>query len=296
MQWINYHHLYYFYVIASEGGVTEATSTLKLAQSTLSAQLKQFEDVIGYKLFERKHRRLILTDVGQKVFEYAHEIFSLGSELRVSLKSFEDSLRVSLKVGVVDSVPKQISKDLFAKVYGHNSNVQVTFFEESLNSLCARLEEHEIDIILANDKPPKEGKRSQFHAKLIGELKVVFVTRSDRFLLKEDLPRSLDQQPVIMPSEKSPLHAEIMEHFRVKHIHPKIVAEVDDIELQKMLILEGYGFAALPIASVAAELNAGEMIRLSETPICHESLWLITGHRLVHNPVAKELLESFRPK
>ena len=115
-------------------------------------------------------------------------------------------------------------------------------------------------------------------------------------MLKEDLPRSLDQQPVIMPSEKSPLHAEIMEHFRVKHIHPKIVAEVDDIELQKMLILEGYGFAALPIASVAAELNAGEMIRLSETPICHESLWLITGHRLVHNPVAKELLESFRPK
>ena len=112
MQWLNYHHLYYFYTIASAGGVTEATKKLRLAQSTLSAQLKQFEETIGYKLFHRKNRRLILTDVGSKVFDYAHEIFSLGEELRESIGNFEESLRVSIRVGIMDSIPKSISRNL----------------------------------------------------------------------------------------------------------------------------------------------------------------------------------------
>lgn len=293
MQWLNYHHLYYFYVIASEGSVTAATSKLKLAQSTLSAQLKQFEDVIGFKLFDRKHRKLILTDVGRKVFDYANEIFSLGNELRDSLGDFEDSLSVSIRVGVMDSIPKRLSRDIFKMIAeAHGARTIIT--EESLPSLCNRLENHEIDLILANDKPPTEGKKSRFHAKLVGELKVVFVTTPDRIDLKNNLPRSLNNQPMIMPGEHSPLRNEVLEHFKIKHIHPRIIAEVDDVELQKMLVLDGHGFTALPLISVREELRSGTLVRLSETPICHENLWLISGHRLVHNPISKMLLETFR--
>ena len=294
MQWLNYHHLYYFYVIASEGSVTEAAGKLKLAQSTLSAQLKQFEDVIGFKLFERKHRKLTLTDVGLKVFDYAHEIFSLGNELRDSIGDFEDSLRVSFRLGVMDCIPKKLSRDLFKKI-AETDGARMVFTEESLPSLCNRLEKHEIDLILANDKPPTEGKKSRFHAKLVGELKVVFVTTPDRMDLKKDIPRSLNNQPMIMPGEHSPLRNEILEHFKIKHIQPNIVGEVDDIELQKMLVLDGHGFTALPLISVEEELKNGSLIRLSDTPICHENLWLISSHRLVHNPIAKILLDTFRP-
>ena len=149
--------------------------------------------------------------------------------------------------------------------------------------------------MLLNDKPPTEGKKSRFHAKLIGELKVVFVAAPDRMDLKKELPRSLNNQPMIMPGVNSPLRNEVMEHFKIKHIQPLIVAEVDDIELQKMLVLDGHGFTVLPLLAVDEELRSGRLVRLSETPICHENLWLISGHRLVHNPIAKMLLESFRP-
>lgn len=294
MQWLNYHHLYYFYIIASEGSVTEATTKLKLAQSTLSAQLKQFEDTIGYKLFERKHRRLILTDVGKRVFEYAHEIFSLGNELRDSLGKYEDSLQVSIRVGVMDSIPKKLSRDLFAKIQS-DYGARATFYEESLPSLCDKLENHEIDIIFANDKPPTEGKKSKFHSKLIGEIAAAFVCSPDSIELKKNIPRSLNNQPMIMPGFNSPLRREVIEHFRIKHIQPLIVAEVDDIELQKMLVLDGHGFSVMPLISVDDELKTGKLFNLSQTPICHENLWLISGHRLVHNPIAKMLLESFRP-
>ena len=79
--WLNYHHLYYFKVIATEGSIAKASKTLRLGQPTLSAQLKLLEDVIGQKLFERQNRRLILTDAGRVALDYANEIFRLGSEL-----------------------------------------------------------------------------------------------------------------------------------------------------------------------------------------------------------------------
>jgi DNA-binding transcriptional LysR family regulator len=86
----------------------------------------------------------------------------------------------------------------------------------------------------------------------------------------------------------------VLEHFKIKHIQPLVVGEVDDLELQKMLVLDGHGFTALPLMSVENELKNGKLVRLSDTPICHENLWLISAHRLVHNPIAKMLLEDFK--
>ena len=291
MNWLNYHHLYYFYTIASEGGVTEATYKLKLAQSTLSAQLKQFEEVIGYKLFERKNRRLTLTDVGHRVYEYAHEIFSLGEELRDSLSNLEHSLRLSLRIGVMDSIPKGICREMVA-IASRENKARITIFEESLEALSKRLANHEIDLILANDKPPGD-KNSNFHAKLIGNLQVIFVGNTSQSHLIANQPRSLNNQPVIMPGLHSPLRSELIELFKINHIQPIVVAEVDDLELQKMLILDGHGFGALPTISVKNELKTGQIIRISDTAICHENLWVITTHRLVHHPIAKFLIEHF---
>lgn len=295
MQWLNYHHLYYFYVIASEGSVTAATSKLKLAQSTLSTQLKQFEEVIGYELFERKHRKLRLTDVGQRVFDYAHEIFSLGSELKESLGAFEDSLKVSIRIGIMDSIPKSISRQLFSLIT-REFGAKINIIEEGLHSLCAKLENHELDLLLTNDKPPLYEDKTKFHAKLIGELKVGFVATSINAHLLKDFPRSLNNHPMILPGKNSSIRAKVLEYFKIKHIQPKIVAEIDDIELQKMLVLDGHGSTVSPLKSVEKELQNGSLIKLNSTPICRENLWLITGYRLVQNPVAKMLLEKFHPE
>ncbi len=293
MQWLNYHHLYYFYTIAREGSVTLATKKTKLAQSTLSAQLKQFEDSIGYQLFERRNRRLFLTDVGRKVFDYAHEIFSLGDELRSSVTNFEQSLKVAFRVGVMDSVPKQLSQEII-RIAAGEMGAKVSVTEELLSSLLLRLANHELDLILANDRPSTGERNLPFHVKLIGELKIVIVTHPSRESLAESFPRSLDGQPFILPGEQSALRREVVDHFRVKRIQPLVLAEVDDLELQKSLVLNNFGSAALPYLSVKKEIESGELLCLSETPICHENLWLISAHRLVHNPIAKVLLEKFR--
>ena len=86
MEWLNYHHLLYFWTVAREGSVTKASEILGLAQPTVSGQLKALEESLDEKLFARSGRRLVLTDVGRTVYRYADEIFSLGRELQSTLK------------------------------------------------------------------------------------------------------------------------------------------------------------------------------------------------------------------
>ena len=86
MDWLNYHHLFYFWTVVREGGVSKASKVLRLAQPTVGGQIKALENALDQKLFERQGRSLVLTDVGQVVFRYADEIFSLGRELQDTLK------------------------------------------------------------------------------------------------------------------------------------------------------------------------------------------------------------------
>src|SRR5262245_38011670 len=114
MDWLNYHHLLYFWTVVREGGVSKASKVLRLAQPTVSGQIKALENAFGEKLFQRQGRSLVLTDVGQVVFRYADEIFSLGRELQDTLKGRPVSRPRRLVVGVSDSVEKRVAHRLLA--------------------------------------------------------------------------------------------------------------------------------------------------------------------------------------
>ena len=86
MNWLNDHHLLYFWVVAREGTIARACDQLHLTQPSISKQLRQLERSVGEKLFQRAGRNLVLTETGQMVFRYADEIFSLGRELSEALQ------------------------------------------------------------------------------------------------------------------------------------------------------------------------------------------------------------------
>src|SRR5262249_50538041 len=109
MEWLNYHHLLYFWMVAKRGSIAKACEELRLAQPTISGQLRALEESVGEKLFARQGRRLVLTEVGQVVFRYAEEIFALGSELTDVLKGHPRNRPTRLLVGVSDLIPKLIA-------------------------------------------------------------------------------------------------------------------------------------------------------------------------------------------
>src|SRR5690606_31581476 len=110
--WLNYHHLLYFWTVAKEGSVARATQRLRLAQPTISGQIRQLERQLDVKLFQRQGRNLVLTDVGRVVYRYADEIFGLGRELMDVLENRPTGRPLRLTVGVAEGVPKLIAHRL----------------------------------------------------------------------------------------------------------------------------------------------------------------------------------------
>ena len=109
VEWLNYHHLLYFWTVAREGSIARASVTLRLAQPTISAQIATLEGALGEKLFTRTGRRLKLTDTGQMALGYADQIFTLGQELLTTIRSQPSVRPLTLHVGVSQTVPKLIA-------------------------------------------------------------------------------------------------------------------------------------------------------------------------------------------
>ena len=157
-QWINYHHLFYFKTIAEEGTVSKAAAKLFLGQPTLSAQLKQFENTLGVQLFERHHKKLVLTDQGKVALDYAKNIFKMGSEMYEVLHDRFRPLKPTLHVGALDSVPKQIVLKLVKHAL-RISPCQITLSEGKSDELLRELTAHSMDLLVTDFLPTgTEGK------------------------------------------------------------------------------------------------------------------------------------------
>src|SRR5690242_6698290 len=154
MEWLNYHHLLYFWTVAKEGSIARACEKLRLAQPTISGQLRLLEDTLGEKLFVKQGRGLALTEVGQVVYRYANEIFGLGRELQDVLKGRPRGRPLRLLVGISDLVPKLIAYRVLRPALQMNEPVQIVCDENTPDRLLADLAEHRIDVVLSEAPIP----------------------------------------------------------------------------------------------------------------------------------------------
>lgn len=290
--WLNYHHLYYFRTIAAEGSIAKAAKKLRLGQPTLSAQLKRLEEVLGIQLFERQHKRLILTESGQVALEYATEIFRMGGEMVEVLKDRKSPLRTHVQLGALDSIPKQLIYRLVSAAYAVGP-CTVSLLEGKDDELLRELLSHRIDLMLTNHAPSvTDGKRVVIRP--LARLPVV-VCASPRFQgLKRGFPKSIDQQPMVLPTVHSKLRHDLEHAFRLLGVQPDVVAETQDTSLQKILGTQGVGL--IPIAEIAVRgfIKRGELVKLGVLEGVYEELFLVSASRKIENPISAKLATAFR--
>ena len=159
MEWLNYHHLLYFWTVAKEGSVAKASEVLRLAQPTVSGQVKQLEQSLGEQLFERKGRNLVLTETGEVVFGYASEIFGLGRELMDSLRGRPSGRPGRLNVGISDVFPKLIAFRVLEQATNLDPPVEIVCREDKTERLLAELSVHGFDLILTDTPVFRSGQR-----------------------------------------------------------------------------------------------------------------------------------------
>ncbi len=291
-QWLNYHHLYYFRVIATEGGIVKAAKKLRLGQPTLSTQLKQFEDQLGQKLFERRKKRLYLTEAGRIALEYAEEIFKLGDEMQDALGDRLKEDRIFMQLGSVDSIPKSIPLRLMQEAQSYGP-CTVSIAEGANDLLLRDLRDHKLDLVLSNH-PPSLSEAQGLYAKKIGSSPLIIC--ASRSLAKniKRFPQDLSGQPFIIPTAPSRVRSDFERYLKAEGIQAEIVAEVQDTSLQVLLATHSLGF--LPITEHAASelIERKELISLGQAGQVQEEFWLIARERKIENPLASHVMKHFR--
>lgn len=287
-KWLNYHHLFYFRMIANEGGITRAAAKLHIGQPTLSAQLKQLEGMVGKPLFERKNRSLILTEAGEAALNYANEIFRLGDEMLEVLRDRTPDNQPHLQIGALDSVPKSVTLSIVMAAY-KISPCAVSILEGKGDELFRELRAHKIDLIVSNYSS-QALEETQMFSKSIAKLPVS-VYGSKKFLnLKRSFPKSLDGKPFVLPTAHSKLRHDLNHYFKLNRIRAMPVAETQDTSLQKLLAEHSVGLA--PFSEVAGTKEQN-LIKLGQLENVYEEIWLISAQRKLENPIASKLLNSF---
>ena len=295
MEWLNYHHLLYFWVVAKEGSIARASAELRLAQPTISGQLRQLENVLGDKLFERKGRNLALTELGQIVYRYAEEIFPLGRELMDAVRGRTTRRPLQLVVGIVDVLPKTIVRLLLEPARKIGQPVRLVCREDRpLDEFLAELATYSVDVVLA-DTPVAPGARVKAFNHLLGECGTSFLAHkrlaADR---RRGFPGSLDGAPFLLPGSKSSVRRVLDQWMDGHEIRPAIVGEFDDPALMNLFAEDGVGILPAPTV-VEDELRRRyhlEVVGRAET--LAQRFYAISVERKVKHPAVVAICESAR--
>jgi LysR family transcriptional activator of nhaA len=284
MEWLNYHHLLYFWVVAREGGLAPAGKLLRLSHPTLSAQIKKLEEGLGVALFEKRGRKLALTETGKVAYRYAGEIFGLGSEMREALRGQRPGGPLRLVVGISDVLPKLLVRHLLAPALAEAPAPTLVCREDRFDRLLADLAAHELDVVLA-DAPVPPGGAVRAFSHLLGESPVVALAAPALVRgLKRGFPKSLDQAPVLVPLEGSPLRRALNAWFARHQLAPRVVAEGEDSALLKEFAADGLGVVFVPgviAPSVSQRYGLGE---LGEVAGVRDRYYAITVERKLAHP------------
>lgn len=290
--WINYHHLLYFQTIAEEGSVSKAAEKLRLGQSTLSAQLKQFEESLGLSLFDRHHKRLIITEQGKMVLDYSRQIFKLGNEMLEVLNDRHVPSRAHLQIGAIDSIPKQIILELTQEAL-LSTPCQVSLIEGRPDELLRELTAHKLDIFLTNFLPKSyELKGLNYRSLVKTQIKIYGAPKFKT--LRKNFPNSLAGQQFILPTYDSKLRTDLEHWFRTQNIPIDIITETQDITLKEMMCAEGLGLIAAAPHSVRQKLETNDLIEIGNLENVFEELFILTAARKIANPLAVELMKKFK--
>jgi LysR family transcriptional activator of nhaA len=296
MEWLNYHHLLYFWTVAEEGSVTAAAEALRLSQPTVSGQVKMLEEALGEKLFRRVGRNLELTEMGKVAHRYASEIFGLGRELQDVFAGRIVRAPEKLTIGVSDLIPKLVLHRLIEPALQMDESVRVVCREDKTERLLAELSVHDLDLVIADVPIAGQASVRAFNH-LLGETGVSFFATADIARKhRRGFPDSLEDAPFLVPTENT-LHRRSLDHwFSDIGVRPQIVAEFEDSALLKAFGSEGAGIFPGPsaLADEICSLYGVEVIGSTDAVI--ERFYAITVERRIKHPAVQLISDNAKER
>jgi LysR family transcriptional regulator, transcriptional activator of nhaA len=294
MEWINYHHLLYFWAVAREGGLVAAGKVLHLSHPTLSAQIHTLEEQLGEKLFTKVGRKLALTDAGRVAFRYADEIFALGREMVDTVHGRSTGQPLRLDVGIADAVPKLVVRRLLQPALGLSQAVRLVCYEDAYEKLLADLSLNTLDIVIS-DAPVPPGSSVRAFNHLLGETGVSFFgTKALARAYRRGFPKSLNGAPMLLPLENLTLRRGLNQWFDRHDIKPRVVAEFEDSALLMVFGGDGVGVFTAPTVVEREVIRQYDVSLIGRTAQVRERFYAISVDRRLKHPAVVAVCDTAR--
>ncbi len=290
---LNYQHLYYFWIIAREGGLTRAAEALRLTHSTLSVQLRALEDTLGERLFERRGRALVLTPFGRDVQQYASEIFRVGAEL-LDFANGRAVTQRRLELGVVAAIPKTMVRQLLVPALDEEHSGSIRIRQDTTERLVQEMASGRLHAVLSDAAPMPAGGL-KLHAHVLGSSEILLYgspTLAARY--RRGFPRSLDGAPMLVPGPDATLRRGLERWFADRHLHLDAVGEIDDAGTLRALGTGGRGL--FPVrAALKSEVEDGLAAqRVGRMSGLIERYFVLSLERRIQHPAVAALIDGAR--
>lgn len=292
MDFLNYHHLRYFWMVARKGSVSLAAQELGVSQPSISAQLKLLEESLGEPLFHRSGKSLVLTESGRLALTYADEIFSAGRELVSSIGQGTGSRATRFSVGMTDSLSKLIAYEILKPAYEYSRPTHVITRQGELSVLMNQLHMHRLDLVLA-DEPVTSSLKTKAYNHKLGKSGVTFCAVPGLAAkLRKGFPESLNEAPALLPADNMGMRWDLEAWFDKQGVRPKLVGEFEDATLMEVAAAGGLGFTTVHSVVDHAALKHYGLKVIARVDECSSDFYAITGERLVKHPLAKEITQN----
>lgn len=286
---MNYHHLRYFWVIATEGSMSRAAQRLNVSSSSLSVQLKALEHQLGHRLFDRRGKGLFLTEAGRIALDYATSVFRSGHELTEALSGLYPERQV-LRIGAAATLSRNFQIGFLRSLVGRN-NVELVIRSGVIANLLSQLDAHKLDIVLANE-PALPDADTVFDSTLVDEQPISLVGRPPETKTRFRFPDDLADMPLVLPGRGSAVRSAFDALLGQAGVRPTIVAEADDMAMLRLMARESRGLTLVPPVVVVDELRTKVLVERYRLKGVKEQFFAITQRRRFPNPLVAELLQS----
>jgi LysR family transcriptional activator of nhaA len=294
MEWLNYHHLLYFWTVARTGSVAAASKELRLAAPTISNQIRKLEDSLGEKLLERSGRGLVLTDRGRIAMRFADDIFALGHEFTNAMKDRPTGRPLRLCVGIADALPKLIAYKILEPAFKLRMPVRIICREDRPDRLLSDLALHEYDMVLS-DSPVSTAAKIRAFSHLLGECGVSFFASKTVQFEHRSFPKFMNGTRFLVPTDNSAFRRRLDEWFVAHNIRPVVVGEFQDFALLRAFAEQGFGVFAAP-SILEAQLRGYGFKKIGKTDEIRARFYAITVERKLQHPAVLAICEAAQHK
>ena len=290
---LNYRHLYYFWVVAKEGGMARAADRLGMAVQTISTQVRELERALGHTLLKAAGRGLALTDAGLATLRQADQIFQLGEQLPTAISDAVGTPTVRLTVGISDGLPKLVVRRLMQPVM-QAAHLRLLCHEDRFENLLGELALHRLDLVLADRAAPSNPSIKVYSHSLGSSPMAWYAPASLRASARRGFPKSLATVPVLLPTLQSAVRPRLDLWFERLGIKPHIVGEFEDSALLKTFASAGMG--VFP----AAQWGHDELVARYEVKkigLCdgvEDHFYAIAAQKKILHPLVQLLLAGQR--